>query len=82
MFYQLLARCISATTIINELCAELSKILDQALKADLYTQAAMFSHRMHHGDKEIIHLEAFAAYVMSKIKYSSEDLSSMDLEIM
>lgn len=61
----LLANCIPSTLVIKNLLDSLLKNLDSSLKAQLISVAAEFQHRLVLGNKEIFHLEAFAAKCMS-----------------
>jgi replication factor C subunit 3/5 len=65
MFYELLSNCIPGDVIMQTLCRELMKSLDDELKHEVAYWAAYYEHRMRVGSKEIFHLEAFAARFMS-----------------
>jgi len=67
-FYELLAHCIPAETILRRLLLELLPKLDTAIKGDVVYWAAFYEHRMQLGSKQIFHLEAFVSKVMLIIK--------------
>jgi replication factor C subunit 3/5 len=66
--YELLVSCIPATVILKALAVELTRNLDDALKAQVYYWAAFYEHRIASGSKEIFHLEAFLAKYMALYK--------------
>jgi replication factor C subunit 3/5 len=68
MFYELLTNCIPAGVIIETLTRELMKAMDDTLKHELIHWAAYYEHRIQMGSKEIFHLEAFVAKIMSIYK--------------
>jgi replication factor C subunit 3/5 len=63
--YQLLANCIPADVIIKNLAFELMGKFEEPLKRQLLIQAAEYDHRLALGNKDIFHLEAFVAKIMS-----------------
>jgi replication factor C subunit 3/5 len=66
--YELLVSCIPASIILKTLVVELTRNLDDALKAQVYHWAAFYEHRIACGSKEIFHLEAFLAKYMALYK--------------
>jgi replication factor C subunit 3/5 len=72
--YELLVSCIPATIILKTLVKELTKNLDDSLKATVYQWAAFYEHRIAMGSKEIFHLEAFLAKYMALYKKYLNDL--------
>ena len=66
--YELLINCIPPELVLQRLTAELMGKVDSDLKSEVYAWAAFFEHRLQHGDKAIIHLEAFVARVMAIVK--------------
>ena len=72
--YELLVSCIPATIILKTLVKELTKNLDDSLKATVYQWAAFYEHRIAMGSKEIFHLEAFRAKYMALYKKYLNDL--------
>lgn len=68
MFYELLAHCIPAATILKSVALYLTDMVDESLKAEIVHQAAFYEHRMQSGQKHIVHLEAFMAKFMSIYK--------------
>ena len=68
MMYELLTNCIPASVIMETLTRELMKAMDDTLKHELIHWAAYYEHRMQMGSKEIFHLEAFVAKIMSVYK--------------
>ncbi|MES1904930.1 MAG: Subunit of heteropentameric Replication factor C (RF-C), partial [Paramarteilia canceri] len=77
-FYQLLTRCISGESILKKLVSELSKLADEAIKAEIYLKASLYSNRMTRGSKPVIHLEAFAANAMALFKGTIPEMSSSE----
>lgn len=68
MLYELLTNCIPAGQILQTLCRDLFKALDDSLKHDVAHWAAFYEHRLSQGSKEIFHLEAFVAKFMAMYK--------------
>lgn len=68
MLYELLTNCIPGDVVLEVLCRELFKSLDDSLKHEVAHWAAYYEHRMKIGGKEIFHLEAFVAKFMSVYK--------------
>ena len=66
--YELIVNCIPADVILKTLVHELTRNLDDSLKADIYEWAAFYEHRIALGSKEIFHLEAFIAKFMAIYK--------------
>ena len=66
--YELLVNCIPADIILKTLVRELTRNLDDTLKAELFEWAAFYEHRIALGSKEIFHLEAFIAKYMAIYK--------------
>ncbi|GBG30426.1 Replication factor C subunit 3 [Hondaea fermentalgiana] len=64
MLYDLLGNCIPPTVIFQALVRALLPKLDAELKHKVVTCAAEYEHRLHHGQKDIYHLEAFVAKFM------------------
>ncbi|KAF5300121.1 hypothetical protein FQR65_LT09211 [Abscondita terminalis] len=77
LFIRAIARKISQEQSINTLASvrvsELVKNCDIILKAEIISQAALFEHRLQHGNKAIFHLEAFVAKYMYLYKKFLED---------
>ena len=63
--YELLAHTIPAEVIFVELLKALASNCDGIMKNEIVHWAAHFEHRMNKGNKQIFHLEAFVAKVMS-----------------
>lgn len=72
--YELLVNCIPADVILKTLVKELTKNLDDSLKAELYEWAAFYEHRIALGSKQIFHLEAFVAKFMAIYKRYLNDM--------
>ena len=68
MLYELLTHCIPPTMIIATVNRALVDSVDDALKPDLVRWAAFYEHRCKQGSKQIYHLEAYVARVMSDYK--------------
>lgn len=68
MLYELLVNCIPADVIIQTICKELMKAVDDMLKHEIIFWAAYYEHRIRIGSKEIFHLEAFVAKFMAIYK--------------
>ncbi|KAG2177843.1 hypothetical protein INT43_003090 [Umbelopsis isabellina] len=66
--YELLSRCIPANLVMKGLAFELVKKVDRRLRNGVIENAALYEHRLRTGTKDIFHLEAFVAKVMSMIK--------------
>ncbi|KAL7074525.1 hypothetical protein ACQ4LE_006663 [Meloidogyne hapla] len=68
-FYELLCRCIPSSVIFTHLILELSKIREftSSIFPSIVSTAAEYEHSTRLGSKDIIHLEAFVATVMSLI---------------
>lgn len=68
--YDLLVNCIPGSMIISEITREVINYLDSShpgeekLPTDIVYFAAMHETKMHMGQKEIMHIEAFIAKVM------------------
>ncbi|KAK5661300.1 hypothetical protein OQA88_11195 [Cercophora sp. LCS_1] len=75
-FYDLLTHCIPPTTIIKKLAFSLIPLVDDALKPEIISYAAMYEHRIKTGTKAVFHLEAF---VVKFMKIVEEYLMSMDM---
>lgn len=75
-FYDLLTHCIPPTTIIKKLAFSLIPLVDDALKPEIISYAAMYEHRIKTGTKAVFHLEAF---VVKFMKILEEYLMSMDM---
>ncbi|KAK4883217.1 hypothetical protein RN001_006536 [Aquatica leii] len=71
--YELIIHGIPNTIIFQTLVSELVKNCDITLKATIISQAALFEHRLQHGNKAIFHLEAFVAKYMYLYKKFLED---------
>ena len=63
MMYNLLSNCIPADVIITHLAKELIRATDDAVKHEIAYWAAYYENRLHQGNKDIFHLEAFVAKV-------------------
>ena len=68
MLYDLLTNCIPSDVIMRVLVRELNKAVDEPLKHEVVHLAAFYEHRICTGSKEIFHLEAFCAKLMSIYK--------------
>ena len=68
MLYDLLTNCIPPDVIMKVLVRELNKSVDEDLKHEVIHLAAFYEHRTVTGSKEIFHLEAFVAKLMSVYK--------------
>ena len=66
--YELLTNCIPADMIIKQLVSALMSSIDHSLAVDVIKWAAFYEHRLHLGQKDIIHLEAFVAKFMALYK--------------
>ncbi|KAF5270290.1 hypothetical protein FQA39_LY08401 [Lamprigera yunnana] len=71
--YELIIHGIPNNIIFKTLVSELVKNCDVVLKAEIVSQAALFEHRLQHGNKAIFHLEAFIAKFMYLYKKFLED---------
>lgn len=67
-FYDLLVKGISADVIINLMAKIFLKSIDNFIKLPMMEQAVQCDFRCQLGQKEIIHLEAFAAIVMMIVR--------------
>lgn len=67
-FYELLAHCIPAETILRDLVKALLAEVDPSLRSQVLAYAGQFDHSLKQGSKPIMHLEAFTANVMKAIK--------------
>ncbi|TIB03434.1 hypothetical protein E3P96_00739, partial [Wallemia ichthyophaga] len=63
--YELITHCIPPTLILKTLLDVILTMVDDSIRADLIYWAAFYEHRMRKGSKQIFHLEAFIAKVMS-----------------
>ena len=63
--YELLGHCITADVIIKRLNKELLCSVDEQLKIEVTKWAAFYEHRLHKGQKEIFHIEAYIAKFMA-----------------
>lgn len=68
MLYELLSNCIPPEVIMETLCRELTKSLDDQLRHETVHWAAFYEHRIRTGSKDIFHLEAFVAKFMAMYK--------------
>ncbi|GFR47878.1 hypothetical protein Agub_g9687 [Astrephomene gubernaculifera] len=66
--YELLANCIPPELILRTLTLELLKKMDDEIKLETVSHAALFEQRLQEGAKAIFHLEAFVAKTMSVVK--------------
>jgi replication factor C subunit 3/5 len=73
--YEALAHCIPAETIIKHLLLNLLHQVDNAMKPRIVQEAATYEHKLRLGSKQIYHLEAFVAKVMSIYKQYLLDLA-------
>lgn len=64
-FYELITHGIPADIIFINLLDELIKNCDIQLKSKIIELAAVYEHRMQHGNKAIFHFEAFVAKFMN-----------------
>jgi replication factor C subunit 3/5 len=74
--YELLTNCIPADLIIKELTRHIMRKCDDQLKIKIAKWSAFYEHRLHLGQKDILHLEAFCAKMMAVYKqYLMEQFS-------
>lgn len=66
--YELLTNCIPSDLIIKELTRNIMRKCDDQLKIKIAKWAAFYEHRLHLGQKDILHLEAFCAKMMAVYK--------------
>mmetsp|Transcript_15566 Transcript_15566/g.39581 ORF Transcript_15566/g.39581 Transcript_15566/m.39581 type:complete len:376 (+) Transcript_15566:104-1231(+) len=66
--YELLINCLPPSLILSQLVQELMLKLDDTLKVQTISAAAMYEHRLQLGSKPIFHLEAFVAKFMALYK--------------
>ena len=66
--YELLTNCIPADLIMKELAKNVMRKCDDQLKIEIAHWAAFYEHRLHLGNKDILHLEAFVAKAMAMYK--------------
>ena len=66
--YELLTNCIPSDVILKELTKHIMRKCDQEVQIDIAHWAAFYEHRLHLGQKDILHLEAFVAKTMSLYK--------------
>ncbi|KAI8388776.1 DNA clamp loader [Radiomyces spectabilis] len=66
--YDLISHCIQSSLIIKNLAFELADAVDNDFKKIIIEKAAFHEHRLRVGRKDIFHLEAFVASVMSAYK--------------
>ncbi|KAB0802839.1 hypothetical protein PPYR_05025 [Photinus pyralis] len=71
--YELIIHGIPNNIIFQTMVSELVKNCDISLKAEIISQAALFEHRLQHGNKAIFHFEAFVAKFMCLYKRFLED---------
>ncbi|KAI9289633.1 P-loop containing nucleoside triphosphate hydrolase protein [Umbelopsis sp. AD052] len=74
--YELISRCIPSSLIIKNLAFDLANKVDRRLRSGIIEHAAIYEHRLRTGNKDIFHLEAFVARVMSLIKRHQMEKSS------
>ena len=67
--YELLTNCIPSDLIIKELTRNIMRKCDDQLKIKIAKWAAFYEHRLHLGQKDILHLEAFCAKIMAVYKH-------------
>jgi replication factor C subunit 3/5 len=77
MLYSLLSNCIPPDVIITHLAKELIKATDDAVKHEIAYWAAYYENRLHQGNKDIYHLEAFVAKFMAVNKRVMQELFAM-----
>ncbi|GAA5810562.1 hypothetical protein MFLAVUS_003985 [Mucor flavus] len=66
--YDIITKCIQSSIIIKRLAFYLTRNMDEEMKLKVIERAAFHEHRLRLGAKDIFHLEAFAANVMSMYK--------------
>lgn len=70
--YELLVNCIPADVIMKKLASVLvtdyARSLPESYKHEVFHWAAHYEHRLQMGQKELFHIEAFIARIMSVIK--------------
>ncbi|XP_046997057.1 replication factor C subunit 3 [Schistocerca americana] len=72
--YELIIHGIPTELIFKHLVDEVVEKCDMQLKTQVVAAAALYEHRLHHGNKAIMHLEAFVAKFMSIYKKFMEDM--------
>ncbi|OZJ05051.1 Replication factor C subunit 5 [Bifiguratus adelaidae] len=66
--YELLSHCIPADMVLKTLAFELLKLVRPEMRPEIVHWAAFYEHRLKNGSKQIFHIEAFVAKVMSVYK--------------
>ncbi|KAI9363825.1 DNA clamp loader [Pilaira anomala] len=66
--YDIITKCIQSSVIIKRLTFFLIDKMDEPMKLKVIERAAFHEHRLRLGAKDIFHLEAFVANVMSMYK--------------
>lgn len=66
--YELLGHCVPAPLLLRMLCERLLDKVDHSLGQHVVRWAAHYEQRLHEGNKDIIHLEAFIARFMALYK--------------
>ncbi|KAI8095289.1 P-loop containing nucleoside triphosphate hydrolase protein [Thamnidium elegans] len=66
--YDIITKCIQSSIIIKRLAFYLTRNMDEEMKLKVIERAAFHEHRLRLGAKDIFHLEAFVANVMSMYK--------------
>ena len=82
MMYNLLSNCIPADVILSTLARELIKMTDESVKHEVAYWAAYYENRLHQGNKDIFHLEAFVAKFMAVKKRIMADMFAMMMDDM
>lgn len=82
MMYNLLSNCIPADVILSTLARELIKMTDESVKHEVAYWAAYYENRLHQGNKDIFHLEAFVAKFMAVNKRIMADMFAMMMDDM
>jgi len=75
--YELLINCIPGSLVLKTLALALCRRLDDQLKGKVAEAAAMYEHRLCEGSKDIFHIEAFVARVMTDHKKYLEEMVAM-----
>ncbi|CAK9049800.1 Replication factor C subunit 3 (Activator 1 38 kDa subunit) (A1 38 kDa subunit) (Activator 1 subunit 3) (Replication factor C 38 kDa subunit) (RF-C 38 kDa subunit) (RFC38) [Durusdinium trenchii] len=75
--YHVLGNCIPPSVVFQTLVYYLVKRMDASLAHDVFSAAADYEHRMHLGQKDVYHIEAFVAQVMLLYKKYIADLVNL-----
>lgn len=79
--YELLSQGIPSDVIFKGLVQLLVKNCDIDIKAEIFSFASFYEHRMQLGSKQIFHLEAFVAHFMSTYKKFMSEAADMLMDV-